>query len=257
MSATYDVVTTGPAADPAERIRRMGQSMGLWDQQLNFPRACRQVFRNFDFRGKAILELGCGRGLFCLWAALHGAEEVVGLEPLVRVTLETSDGQKDFQAMADELGLPQAKIAHCKIQEYTAPESTFDLVLSVSSINFLDEKSCIRLRESPLAVMAYERIFRRVARMMKPGGKLIIMDAAHRNFFGDLGLRNPVAPYTEWFKHQQPEYWADLLENCGFGKAKIRWTSGKFLRERYIPFIPKSFAYFGQSTFRLEMARVR
>src|SRR5215472_18200006 len=55
MSATYDVVTTGPAADPAERIRRMGQTMGLWDHELNFPRACRQVFRNFDFRGKAVL----------------------------------------------------------------------------------------------------------------------------------------------------------------------------------------------------------
>ena len=257
LSAPFQVVTAGPTSDPVERLRRMGQTIGLWGEETDFLRGFRQIFRNFDFRGKTMLELGCGKGILCLWAALKGAQEVVGLEPLIRTKHQTSEDRKDFQAMAEELALPQAKIAYCKVQEYNAPDSTFDLVLSVGSVNLLDEKSCIRLRESPLAVMSYERIFRRVARMMKPGGKLIIMDAAQRNFFGDLSLRNPVAPCTEWFKHQQPEYWSDLLGNCGFGRAKIRWTSGTHLRDLYIPYIPKWVAYFGHSNFRLEMTRVR
>lgn len=254
MSATYQVLTVGFSSSPAERMRRLGQAMGLWDQGFNFALSCRQIFRGFDFRGKTTLEVGCGKGIFCLWAALQGAEESIGLDHLAP---DTDESQRDFQTMADHLGLSKAKIVHCKLQEYNAGEGAFDLVLSAGSINSLDEKSCIRLRESPLAFMAYERIFRRVARMMKPGGKLIILDAARHNFFADLGFRNPVSPYVEWYKHQQPEYWAALLENCGFGRANIRWTSGRFLREIHIPYIPKSFAYLAQSTFRLEMTRVR
>lgn len=254
MSATYQVVPRELAASQDEHVRRLGYTSGLWDQDFDYARVCRQVFRNFDFRGKAMLDIGCGEGVFCIWAALRGAQEVTGLDHLAH---DTSESHKGFQAMTEELALPQARIAHGRIQEYNGAENAFDLVLSVSSINFLDEKSCMRLRESPLAVMAYEKIFRRVARVMKPGGKLIILDAAHHNFFGDLGFSNPFSPYVEWLKHQQPEYWAGLLETCGFGRAKIRWTGGRFLRDLRIPYIPKSLAYFGQSIFRLEMTRVR
>ena len=254
MSTAYQVVAREPAASQEERIRRLGHTLGLWDQDFDYARTCHQVFRNFDFRGKTILEIGCGKAIFCFWAALRGAQEAIGLDHLARNAEEDHTG---FYAMTEEFALPQAKIAHGKVQEYNGPENAFDLVVSVSSINFLDEKSCIRLRESPLAVMAYEKIFRRVARMTKPGGKLIILDAARHNFFGDLGFRNPASPYVEWFKHQQPEYWAGLLENCGFGRAKSRWTGGRFLRDLHIPYVPKSLAYFGQSMFRLEMTRVR
>jgi len=254
ISATYQVRTTGYTANPGERMRRPGQAMGLWDKEFNFELSCRQIFRGFDFRSKSMLEIGCGKGLFCFWAALQGAKEVIGLDQPAH---NADEDQREFEALAEQLQLSQARISHCRFQEYNPAEDTFDIVLSVSSINFLDEKSCIRLRESPLAVMAYERIFRRMARMIKPGGKLIIMDAARHNFFGDLGFRNPASPCVDWFKHQQPEYWAQLLQNCGFGRADIRWTTGRFLRDMHISYLPKSLAYFGQSTFRLEMTRVR
>jgi cyclopropane fatty-acyl-phospholipid synthase-like methyltransferase len=254
ISATYQVLTTGFTANPAERMRRLGQAMGLWDKEFNFELSCRQIFRGFDFRGATMLEVGCGKGLFCLWAALQGAKEAIGLDQLVH---DAGDDQREFQALAEQLQLSKARISHCRLQDYNPPEDTFDLVLSISSINFLDEKSCVRLRESPLAVMAYERLFRRTARMIKPGGKLIIVDAARHNFFGDLGFRNPASPCVDWVKHHQPEYWAELLRNCGFGHSDIRWTTGRFLRDMHIPYLPKSLAYFAQSTFRLEMTRVR
>jgi len=91
--------------------------------------------------------------------------------------------------------------------------------------------------------------------MVKPGGKLIIIDAARRNFFGDLGMRNPITPNIEWFKHQQPEFWSRLIGECGFGKADIRWLSGRLLRHARITSLPKALSYFGQSVFRLEMTR--
>lgn len=257
MSTSYQIGTAEAAVQPAERIRQIGQAAGLWNHGFDFSRSCRQIFRGVDFPGKSMLEIGCGKGILCLWAALHGAREVVGLEPLAQGAFDSSECHRDFQAMADKLGLSQARISPLTIQNYDATPNSFDIVLSVASVNHLDEKNCIRLRESPLAVQAYERIFRRIARIMKPGGKLIIVDAARNNAFGDLGLRNPMTPCIEWFKHQQPEFWAGLLHDCGFGQTNIRWVSGRLLRHMGIRAVPKFLAYFGQSVFRLEMTRVR
>jgi len=152
--------------------------------------------------------------------------------------------------------LPQATILPHTVQAFHGPKNYFDVVLSVASINHLDEKSCIALLNSPDAVSEYQNIFRNIAGMMKPGGRLIIMDAARHNVFGDLGMRSPLTPNIEWFKHQQPEFWASLLGGCGFGNPHITWASGKLLRYARLTSIPKALSYLGQSVFRLEMTRV-
>ncbi len=255
MSTTYQAVASEQMSDPAERLRLMGQKMGLWNHGFDFPRFARQLFRDIDFHDKSMLEIGCGKGMLCLWAALHGAHQTVGLEPLAEGCYDSSECHRAFRSMAQQLELPQAKILPCTVQAYDGADESFDVVLSVASINHLDEKSCIALRESPLAVRAYQEIFRRIARMMKPGGKLIIIDAARRNLFGDLGVRNPMSPNIEWFKHQQPEDWTRLLRSCGFGDENVRWASGRLLRYAGVRSVPKMLSYCGQSLFRLEMTR--
>src|SRR5262249_21275525 len=192
MSTSYQIATSEAGVDPAERIRRVGQAAGLWNHGFDLPRSCRQIFRGVDLPGKSMLEIGCGKGVLCLWAALHGARGVIGLEPLAQGAFDSSECHRDFQAMAKQLDLSQAKISPLTIQNYEGSHKSFDIVLSVASINHLDEKNCMRLQESPLAVQVYERIFRRIARMMKPGGTLIVVDAARRNVFGDMGLPNPM-----------------------------------------------------------------
>ena len=259
MSATSEVVSSDPGIQSLERLRTVEPTMVCRNRSFDLPRFCRQVFRNIDFRGKTMLEIGCGEGTLCLWAAIHGALEVVGLEAHnhdAHPDLAFAGDHQVFLAEANEIDLPQAKIAPCSFQEYAAADKKFDIVLSLASINQLDEKSCIRLRDSRQAARTYEGIFRRVARMMKPGGTLIIVDAGRRNFFNDLGLRNPMLPCVEWFKHQQPEDWVWLLQNCGFVRPDIAWTSGGWLRKLRIFRIPKALAYFGLSMFRLEMTRV-
>jgi SAM-dependent methyltransferase len=257
MSTAYQTVSREPAAPPSERIRALGRKMGLWNHGYDFPRSCHQLFRDIDFKGKNMMEIGCGKGILCLWAALHGASETVGLEPLAEGAYDSSECHRDFESMARELELPQAKISPLTVQQYTGVENHFDIVLSVASINHLDEKACVHLQDSPDAVRTYEDIFRGIARMMKPGGKLIIVDAARHNVFGDLGIRNPLTPNIEWFKHQQPEYWVELLDKSGFGNPDISWTSGRLLRYAGLRTVPKSLAYFGQSVFRLELTRIR
>jgi cyclopropane fatty-acyl-phospholipid synthase-like methyltransferase len=221
--------------------------------RFDLRRFCSQIFRNIDFRGKTMLEIGCGEVTLCLWACLQGAQEVVGIDahPARAVARDRA-----FQAATNQRGVPQKKISRCTFQDYTAADRTFDIVVSMASINQLDENSCIRLRESRQAVRTYEGIFRRVARMMKPGGTFIIVDAGRRNFFDDLGLRNPMLPGVEWFKHQQPKDWVPLLQNCGFGLPVVAWITGAWLRRLGIFRLPKALAYFGHSMFRLEMKRI-
>jgi SAM-dependent methyltransferase len=257
MSTAFQPIANQSLPAPADRIRRMGQKMGLWNHGFDFPRCARQLFHGVDFQGKKMLEIGCGKGMLCLWAALHGASEVVGLEPLAEGAYDSSECHRDFRSMARELGLPRAQILPNTVQDYEVENGHFDVVLSVASINHLDEKACVALLDSPEAVQTYENIFCRIALMIKIGGKLIITDAARRNLFGDLGVRNPITPNIEWFKHQQPEYWASLLGRCGFANPKISWSCGKLLRYTGLSRIPKFLSYFGQSVFRLEMTRVR
>jgi SAM-dependent methyltransferase len=201
-----------------------------------------------------MLEIGCGDGTLCLWACLQGAQEVVGLDAHPGDAREVA-GHSAPNVKTNQVLPPPGKISPCTFENYTPADRTFDIVLSMASINQLDEKSCIRLLESRQAVRAYEGIFRRVARMMKPGGKLIIVDAGRRNVFDDLGLRNPMLPGVEWFKHQQPEDWVSLLQNCGFGLPVVAWITGAWLRQLGIFRLPRALAYFGHSMFRLEMTR--
>jgi SAM-dependent methyltransferase len=256
MSTTFQLAPVNQGSTPAERVRQMGRKMGMWNHGYDFARFARQLFGDIDFSNKTMLEIGCGKGMLCLWAAAHGARHVVGLEPLAEGAYDSSECHQAFRKMAQQLELPQARVLPDTVQKFDCPSNYFDVVLSVASINHLDEKSCVALGKSQTAENEYRRIFRNIARMMKSGGKLIIIDAGRHNFFGDLGMRNPMSPNIEWFKHRQPEYWARLLNDCGFGNARIRWCAGKLLRHTGITVLPQFLSYFGQSIFRLEMTRI-
>ena len=149
----------------------MGQKMGLWNHGFDFARFSRQLFRDIDFRNKTMLEIGCGKGMLCLWAAIHGARDVVGLEPLAEGCYDSSECHKAFRSMAQQLDLPQARILPQTVQAFDSPNNYFDVVLSVASINHLDEKNCIALGESTEAEREYQNIFRNIARHDEAGRK--------------------------------------------------------------------------------------
>ena len=124
---------------------------------------------------------------------------------------------------------------------------------SVNSINHLDERACIQLRNSIQAREVYLNIFRKIKKIMTNNSKIILLDVSRNNYFGNRNLKNPFAKSIEWFKHHEPEYWAELLSICGFKDPKITWNSAKHLRYLRIMSISKKLAYFMSSSFRLEM----
>lgn len=231
----------------------LGRTLGYWTRGYDFPRHCRQVFNCEDFSGKNVLEIGCGKGLLSLWASLHGANNVVGLEPLTEGRQDSSKIYSEFAKIVDVLKLKNIEMRPERIQDYNNKNRYFDIVLSHSSVNHLDEDACIHLQDSDVSINIYADIFRSIADKMNDGGRLIILDCSSKNFFTFAGITNPMASQIEWFKHQTPEVWVKLLLEVGFTQPQVTWPSGRYLRYLRIFKRHKGLSYFMNSYFRIEM----
>ena len=238
-----------------EKLRLVGKRLGYWRHGYSLPYVCRQIFEDIDLNDRSVLEIGCGKGIFGYWASLQGARRFVGLEPLEEGSFDSTQIYSEHKHVVDELGYKNNEILPNTIQDFGWKGEPFDVVLSMASVNHLDEDSCVRLRESAQAREKYVDIFRQIAEMTKPAGKLIVMDCANRNLFGDLGITNPLARTIEWEKHQAPEYWAELLKLAGFKEPRISWPSGKILSRLGINSRGRLLNYLTTSFFRLEMTR--
>jgi hypothetical protein len=188
------------------------------------------LFDGIDFRGKTMLDVGGGDGMFSFYAACAGAEKVICLEP--EVAGSASGMNAAFKRTASFLDLDQAKVqllSH-RLQDYESGDGSFDILLLHASINHVDEGACIHLRRDREAQSSYEQSFGKLASLARPGAKLLVVDCAQRNLFADLHIINPFMPMIEWHKHQSPKLWARLLAQAGFVNPIIRWNSFNTLR---------------------------
>lgn len=187
------------------------------------------VFGDVPFAGRSLLDVGAGAGLVASYAACLGATRVVALEPEAAGSHPGAVRER-FERIRDQLELDQVELRAETLQEFDPAGETFDVIASIASINHLDEEACMRLHEDPQARATYIELLAKLARASKRGGTLIVVDAARRNLFGDLGLRHPIARSIEWKKHQSPKLWAGLLEEVGFTDPRISWHAFNTLR---------------------------
>lgn len=73
-----------------------------------------------DFRGKAVLDLGCGYGWHCIYAAEHGAKQVIGIDISDRM-LAVAREKTHFE---------QVEYRCTAIEDAQFEENSFDVVLS-------------------------------------------------------------------------------------------------------------------------------
>jgi len=143
-----------------------GKKVGWWRRGgLAFKHyAKHQLFKNIDFTGSRVLDIGCGSGVYSIYAAMNGAKEVIGLEP-------SKDGSRGKKAIAimengiDEIGLTNVKIEKITLQEFEPGNKEFDIILSGSSINHLNESACIGLLDDPKCWEAYRNIAKKIRSM--------------------------------------------------------------------------------------------
>ncbi len=195
----------------------------LWTRPEHFAANVAYLFGSMEFAGRRMLEIGGGNGLFSVYAACAGAEAVVCLEP--EAAGSTAGVRRQFEEILGDLGLSGVRLLPATFQEYDPGDDRFDVILLRNSINHLDEPACIDLHRSEAARETYRGFFRRMHGMARPGATLILADCSRHNFFGSLGLRNPLVPAIEWHKHQPPGLWRRLAGEAGWAPAGIRWKA--------------------------------
>jgi cyclopropane fatty-acyl-phospholipid synthase-like methyltransferase len=185
------------------------------------------LFKNINFEGKRVLEIGGGAGIYSFYAAINGAESVVNIEPEFEGS--TYGYINKFNTIKDELSLKNITLKQISFQNYD-PSEKFDIIISYNSINHLDEKACLSLKENQSSRQTYVMLFKKMYNLLNSNSIVIICDCSRENLFAKVKMKNPFAPNIEWEKHQTPRTWISLLEKAGFKNPKVYWTSYNKMR---------------------------
>jgi cyclopropane fatty-acyl-phospholipid synthase-like methyltransferase len=184
---------------------------------------CEFVFKGIPLAGKRVLDVGCGRGAFVLWAAINGAELALGVEP------EAAGGQTGslgaLERSIRSLGLTNAVARSSRLEDLTPDaDGRFDVIVLFNTINHLDEAAVCRLHESAAAQERYASLLTRLWDLTSGQGVVIVADSGSKNLWRTLGRRPRFVRSLEWEKHQQPGVWSAVFSRLGFEIMDLRWS---------------------------------
>lgn len=108
--------------------------------------ALRKMLPPFD--AKDVLDLGCGFGWHCRYAAEHGASSVLGIDL----------SEKMIAGARERNALPGIEYRRVPIEDYDYPPAAFDVVISSLAFHYLE---------------SFDDICRKVRRTLRPGGKFV------------------------------------------------------------------------------------
>lgn len=125
--------------------------------------------------GKKVLDLGCGYGWHCAFAAKQGAVQVLGLDLSEKMIGEAKRRNPE----------KQIEYRVCGIEEYEYPENMWDCVISNLALHYIGN---------------LENIFQKVYRTLEPGGAFIF-NIEHPVFTAGVG--------QDWIYTEAgtPKYW--------------------------------------------------
>ena len=191
MENIYDNDTFFEAYANMPRSKEGLKSAGEWHQlQPLFP----------DVKGKKVLDLGCGYGWHCRYAAQMGACEVLGLD----------SSQKMIDKALKENKGENIHYMVCSLDEYAYPKETYDFVLSNLVLHYIED---------------LEKIYQNVYRTLKPGG-CFLFNIEHPVF--TAGIKE------DWIydENENPLYWA--IDNYYYpGKRETIFLGEKVVKQHH------------------------
>lgn len=128
-----------------------------------------------SLQGKSVLDLGCGYGWHCKFAAEQGAARVLGLD-LSRKMIEEAKKRNTENRIEYRV---------CGIEEYEYPENTWDCVISNLALHYIAN---------------IEQVFQKVHRALKQDG-VFLFNIEHPVFTAGVG--------QDWIytSEGKPQYW--------------------------------------------------
>lgn len=126
-------------------------------------------------QGKTMLDLGCGYGWHCKFAAEQGASRILGID-LSKKMIETAQQRNAAR---------QIEYRVCEIEEYEYPENRWDCVVSNLALHYIED---------------IESVFKKVHRTLKEDG-VFLFNIEHPTFTAGVG--------QEWIYGEDgmPKYW--------------------------------------------------
>lgn len=101
-----------------------------------------------EFRGKSVLDLGCGYGWHCKYAANHGASSVLGTD----ISRKMLDKARRINSA------PSIEYRCAAMEDLQFADSSFDIVLSSLAFHYVRD---------------FEPLVARIARWVRPGGNFV------------------------------------------------------------------------------------
>lgn len=166
MGTIYDSQTFFDQYSKMARSRQGLAGAGEWRQlEPLFP----------ELRGKSVLDLGCGYGWHCKYAADQGAETVLGLDASERMIAEARARNAH----------PRVRYEVQALDEYSYPGEAYDLVICNLVLHYVEN---------------LENAYRNVHRTLRPGG-VFLFNIEHPVFTAGVN--------EEWVTGEdgEPLYW--------------------------------------------------
>lgn len=90
-----------------------------------------------DFKGKRVLDIGCGFGWHCIYAAEHGASQVIGIDI----------SKKMLGVAREKTNYPQVEYQEIAMEDLCFPPDSFDIIISSLAFHYTPdfENICSRV----------------------------------------------------------------------------------------------------------------
>ena len=180
----YSNRNTSPG--PATAIAGMALAVGItfaivaiimvWSSRVTKPKVIHRILDSIPWRGdENVLDVGCGRGLFLIGAAKRlksGKATGVDIwrsEDLSGNTAEAALNNAKAEGVANRI-----KIENTDARKLPFGANTFDVVVSSLAIHNIDGST------------ERAKALREIARVLKPGGYLAILDIFHTGEYAKL-----------------------------------------------------------------------
>ncbi len=220
-------------SDSLEQFSRMVESSGWKLERLVW--RLQNTLRDIDWRGKDVLDIGCGRADMALYMALTGAKQVEAIDP-------EGPGSRPGTRIAVQQRIEALQPGNFRFQPITFGDAqyaseSFDLILSVNVLEHIHE-TCKLLTDDPEAAADYQRFFADLYRVLRPGGALVVSNVSRYSLWALISqwtnyrLKTPIRTMrnVHWQLHQPPNMWTHMAQQAGFREIRIHWRVPHQLR---------------------------